>query len=133
YAQDCTTPKSDFNLGETVCAKATGVPDTFFVWHVLWGDPDGFIRQSDTAIADDQATYTYTLPNTRTSMVGGKTVDNRGTWSVNLTNSRGSRRAAASFAVHELAHPVADVFVQKFPRNGDVSVPSGNNIAFILV
>src|SRR2546421_13018310 len=45
YAQDCTTPRSDFLLGETVCAKATGVPVTIFSWHVSWVDPVGFVRQ----------------------------------------------------------------------------------------
>src|SRR5688572_10807919 len=39
YAADCTTRKTDFNLGDTVCAKATGVPDSVFPWKVLWLDP----------------------------------------------------------------------------------------------
>src|SRR5437660_2529920 len=41
YAADCTTPQSDFNLGDVVCAKATGVPVTIFSWHVSWVDPIG--------------------------------------------------------------------------------------------
>src|SRR2546430_602441 len=85
------------------------VNSIFFVWHVSWADPDGNIRQADTAIADDQATYTFTLPSSRTSVVGDTTVDNRGTWSVNLNNSRGVTRATASFAAREAAHPMADL------------------------
>src|SRR2546425_77000 len=46
FADDCTTPKSDFFLGDVVCAKATGVPVTLFPWHVLWVDPAGHVRQS---------------------------------------------------------------------------------------
>src|SRR5712691_87865 len=38
YDADCLTPRSDFLLGETVCAKATGVPVTIFSWHVSWVD-----------------------------------------------------------------------------------------------
>src|SRR2546422_5812979 len=36
YDSTCFIPKSDFVLGETVCAKASGVPTTLFPWHVLW-------------------------------------------------------------------------------------------------
>jgi len=130
----CTIPQSDFFLGDTVCAKATGVPvTTFFPWHVSWVDTVGFIRQTDTAIADDQATYTYMLPNTTTSVVNGQTVDNRGTWRVNLTRFSGAIQQTARFTVHEAAKPVSDVFVQKFRRDPNVAAAAGSNIAFIIV
>ncbi|MDQ2975315.1 MAG: hypothetical protein M3R69_07885, partial [Acidobacteriota bacterium] len=133
YAPDCSTPKSDFNLGDTVCAKATGVPVTVFSWHVSWVDPVGFIRQSDTAVPDDQATYLYNIPNSPTSVVNGQTVSNVGTWRVNLTRFSGAIRQTARFTVHEPLNPSADVFVQKFERSGTGSVPAGGNIAFVLV
>ena len=133
YNTDCITPQSDFNLGETVCAKATGVPVTPFTWHVAWVDPVGFIRQSDTASPDPQTEYRYTIPATQTSTINGQTVDNRGTWRVNLTRFNGQIRQTARFTVHQPASPVADVFVQKFARSGDSSVASGGNIAFIIV
>src|SRR6266496_1695280 len=133
YAPDCATPKTDFNLGDTVCAKATGVPVTIFSWHVAWVDTVGLIRQTDTAIADHLATYTYTLPSTTTSVVNGQTVDNRGTWRVNLTRFSGAIQQTASFTVHETANPVSDVFVQKFIRDPNSPAQAGGNIAFIIV
>jgi uncharacterized repeat protein (TIGR01451 family) len=133
FDADCVTPKSDFVLGDIVCSKASGVPVTSFPWHVFWGDPEGFIRQADEAIADDQATYSYTLPSTATSTVAGKTVDNRGTWTVNLARSDGAIRQSARFVVHDVAQPAADVFVKKFERTGGNAVGQGGNIAFIII
>jgi uncharacterized repeat protein (TIGR01451 family) len=134
YAPDCTTPKTDFNLGDGVCAKASGVPATVapFSWHVFWGDPEGLIRQSDTAIDDDTTTYSFTLPATTTSNVDGKTIDNRGTWTVNLARANGVVRQVARFTVHDNAQPVADVYVKKFERSGTNQVGQGGNIAFII-
>ena len=132
FNSDCITPQSDFFLGDVVCAKASGVPVTLFPWHVLWIDTAGFVRQSNDASTDDTTTYLYQLPATATSDVNGQTVDNRGTWKVNLTRSNGAVRQTAAFVVHEAANPVADVFVQKFAR-GASSVSSGDNISFTLV
>jgi uncharacterized repeat protein (TIGR01451 family) len=132
FAGDCVTPQTDFNLGDVVCAKATGVPVTLFPWHVLWVDTAGFVRQSDDASTDEATEYRYTLPSTATSTVNDQTVDNRGTWKVNLTKSSGAVRQTARFIVHEPANPVADVFIQKFARN-ESSVSSGDNIAFTMV
>lgn len=133
YAQNCTTSQTDFNLGDAMCAKANGVPVTLFPWRVLWLDPAGNVRQSNTAIADDQAMYQFTLPGTPTSIVNGQTVDNRGTWRVNLVSSNGARRQTAPFTVHEPANPVADVYVQKFNRDPDQQVTAGGSVAFIVL
>ena len=132
YAADCTTPKTAFNLGDVVCARATGVPSSLFPWRVLWLDPAGFVRQSATAVADEQTTYQFTLPTSPTSLIDGKTVDNRGTWLLNLTKANGARRQSAAFTVHEPANPVADVFVQKIARN-ESTVPTSGSIAFLLI
>src|SRR5215471_19578861 len=78
FAPDCTTPKTDFNLGDVVCAKVSGVPVTPFDWHVFWGDTIGFIRKTDVAVSNDGTTYTFTLPSSATSIVDGQTIDNRG-------------------------------------------------------
>ena len=131
FNSDCVTPQTDFNLGDVVCAKATGVPVTLFPWHILWVDPAGFVRESDDASTDEATEYRYTLPSTPTSTVNDQTVDNRGTWRVNLARSSGAVRQTARFVVHEAANPVADVFIQKFARDNS-SVSSGDNIAFTL-
>jgi uncharacterized repeat protein (TIGR01451 family) len=133
YDSTCVTPKSDFFLGDVVCAKATGVPVTLFPWRVLWVDPAGFVRQSNDASSDAATEYRYTIPSTATSTVNDQTVDNRGTWKVNLTRSNGAVRQTATFVVHEAANPVADVFIQKVVHSASSSVPSGDNISFTLV
>ena len=134
YRADCVTPQTDFNLGDVVCAKATGVPSgLLFPYRVTWVDTAGFIRQSDPAVADDQATYTYTLPATATSVVNDQTVDNRGTWRVNLTRANGAIRQTADFVVHEVGNTQADAFVQKFQRNANDQVHAGENVAFIII
>ena len=133
YAADCTTPKTDFDLGETICAKANGVPITPFSWNVLWLDKEGNIRQEDTAIADDNATYSYAIPATPTSIVNGQTVDNRGTWRANLTRANGAIRQSAKFVVHQPSNPRADIFIQKFNRDPDQLITSGGSAVFVLV
>jgi uncharacterized repeat protein (TIGR01451 family) len=130
---DCTTPQSDFFLGDWVCAKATGVPPSLFPWRILWAGPDGSIRQSDAASTDESTLYLYHIPGTQTSEVNGQTVDNRGTWKVNLARPNGAVRQTALFVVHEAANPVSDVFVQKFVHGDSTSVASGDNISFSLV
>jgi uncharacterized repeat protein (TIGR01451 family) len=132
FAADCATPQADFNLGDTVCVKATGVPLSLFPWRISWVDPAGFIRQSDPAIVDDAATYTYIILSADTSLINGQSVDNRGTWRVNLTRPTGAIIQEARFVVHEPASPVADVFVQKFQRDAGVQFHTGGNIAFIV-
>ncbi|HYY95269.1 MAG TPA: DUF11 domain-containing protein, partial [Pyrinomonadaceae bacterium] len=133
---NCTTnPKTDFNLGDTICAKATGVPNLpagFFPWRITWVDPAGFVRQADPASTDDTTTYTYTIPSASTSVIDDKTVDNRGTWRVNLTRPNGSIRQIARFVVHEPAAPQADVLVQKYRRDSADQIHTGENVAFVI-
>ena len=133
FAADCTTPKTDFALGDVVCIKATGVPVTVFTWHVNWVDTVGFVRQTDPAIANDTTTYTYQLPATATTVVNDQTVINTGTWRINLARFSGLTQNTVQFTVHDTNNPSADVFVQKFAREINNFVPSGNNVAFIIV
>src|SRR3989442_10801015 len=129
----CSVPQSDFFLGDTVCAKASGIPVSLFPWHITWVDPVGFVRQSDIASTNDQTEYRYTLPTDPTTNINGQTVDNRGTWRVNVTRPNGAIRSTALFVVHEAANPLSDVFVQKFIHSASPSVAAGDNISFSLV
>lgn len=133
FNSNCVTPQTDFFLGETVCAKASGVQSALFPWRVLWVDPQGLVRQSDAASTDDSTTYTYTLPATATSTVNFETVDNRGNWSVKLARSNGAIRQTAPFAVHETNNPISDVFIQKVVHSESSSVSSGDNISFSII
>jgi hypothetical protein len=116
----CSTPQTDFQITETVCAKATGVPLTLFPWHVAWIDPAGLIQQLDIASTNDLTEYRFTP----TSI---------GPWKANLLRSNGAVRQTASFTVHDANNVRADVFVQKFVHSASSSIPSGDNISFTLV
>lgn len=133
FAADCTTAKTDWNLGETVCAKANGVPVSLFPWRVLLIDPEGFVRDSQDAIADDNATYTFVLPSSPTSSINGRTVDNRGSWRIELVRANGSRRQTAVITVHQPTAAIADVFVQKVVRDGETNPTVGSSLAFLIL
>jgi uncharacterized repeat protein (TIGR01451 family) len=109
------------------------VPVTLFPWQIIWLDTAGFVEQADTAMTDDQTTYLFTLPASATSFVNGENINNVGTWRVNLVRSNRARQQTASFTVHDPAQSSADVFVQKFARDGDGSAPAGSNIAHLVV
>src|SRR5215203_3517682 len=85
YQGDCTTPATTFTLGDTVCAKLTNAPTGFRTTQVLRRlavvGPDGFIRNKvEVPGTDSSDQVVFTIPATETSLVGGETVDNRGTW-----------------------------------------------------
>lgn len=129
----CSTPKTDFNLGETVCVKATGVPASLFPWQVNWVGPSGFVRESDSAVLDDNNEYRYTLPATANDIVNDQTVDNRGRWRVNLAKANGAIRQTAWFNVHETGNAEANLSVQKILRDAEDTIHSGDNAAFVIV
>jgi uncharacterized repeat protein (TIGR01451 family) len=108
FDSDCTTPKTTFVLGDTVCAQATGLVGYRFAWV----DPAGFIEQR-TDITTDPQTDTFTLPSTQTSIVNGYTVDNRGEWRVNVITSRGSVKTATFFTVKDPQNPAVDLSITK--------------------
>lgn len=124
YDSTCTNLKDSFNLGETVCAKASGVPVSLFPWHVAWVNTAGLIVQSDVASTDDSHQYFFTLPSTPSSV---------GTWRVNLLRSNGAVRQSASFTVHNTAFSSADVLVQKVVRGGESTIAVGESIAFLVL
>ena len=133
FDTDCTTPKTDFTLGDTVCVKASGIPFTLFPWHIIWVDPAGLIRQADVASPNDNTTYTFTLPTDPTTEVNGRTIDNSGTWRASVARSNGSIRSTAPFVVHETGNPQADVAVKKVQRDSEDTIHVGENAAFVIV
>ena len=108
FAADCTTPKTTFNLGDTVCAKATGLVGYRFAWV----DPAGYVEQR-TAITTDPQTDTFILPASQTSVVNTVTVDNRGQWRVNVITSRGSVRTATFSTVKDPQNAAVDLSITK--------------------
>lgn len=97
FAADCTTPKTTFNLGETVCSKA----DDVMGFRLAWVDPSGFIV-GKTEITTNPQLETFTLPSTGQSSIAGLyTANNLGTWRVTAVTSRNSVKTAASFTVRD--------------------------------
>ncbi|HYG09785.1 MAG TPA: immunoglobulin-like domain-containing protein [Pyrinomonadaceae bacterium] len=130
YAADCTTPKSDFNLGETVCARATFPPGFLSLRRLTWVDPSNNILDAAIITSSGQ-TSLFTLPGTGTSNISGDTVDNRGTWRVDLRWADGSRPATAAFDVHEPANPRADLQISA--GSGNRTVESGASVTVKVV
>ena len=130
FAANCTTPKTAFVLGDTVCVRVAGLGvNTAFPNKIAWADTGGWSRQK-TDINSDPKTDTFQVPSSSTSMLsGGITVDNRGTWRVSATRNNARRISTAEFSVSDPQQAVADVFVQKFVRDSNASFASGSLVA----
>ncbi len=132
YASDCTTPKTTFNLGETVCVEVLNAPapprPTRPLRRIAWVGPANVKRQQADITTNPQ-TNSFILPATITSSVGGETVDNRGEWTVVLTGtSDGSAITKAVFTVKDPANAAANLSVSQAPIDGEVT--AGNNAGF---
>lgn len=130
YAADCATPKTDFNLGETICTRTTIPSNFFFFRHITLVDPDNHILDAAFVTSNGQ-TNLFTLPANATSSIGNDSVDNRGTWRVDLRSADGSRDATASFDLHEPANPRADLQISAVIS--DTTVASGANVSVKVV
>src|SRR6185295_11963884 len=59
YSGDCTTAKTDFNLGQTICIKTSGLSNTEFPGlRVQVTQPDGFVLQRFN-LTDNSQSFTY--------------------------------------------------------------------------
>jgi uncharacterized repeat protein (TIGR01451 family) len=113
YAADCLTPKSTFNLGETVCARAVGFGGSNN--RLAWIDPANLVRTFTSIISDPQIDP-FMLPSTDTSVVDIFVVDNRGTWKVNVLSGDGRQLESVPFTVQKSANPndaAADLSLSK--------------------
>ncbi|HKQ04913.1 MAG TPA: HYR domain-containing protein [Blastocatellia bacterium] len=118
YAGDCTTGKSVFNLGDSVCAIVSGVQAN--ERRFAWASPDGSIYQLGPTITTDPQSSTITIPTSGFfSQVG--------TWTVRTLDFRGSGFDVASFVVRDPSRASADVGVNIF---GTVNITAGNNIVY---
>ena len=109
YAADCMTPKSTFNLGDTVCARAVGFGGSNN--RFAWVDPANLVR-TFTPITSDPQSDSFILPSTDTSVIDIFVVDNRGTWKVNVLSGGGRRLASVPFTV-QAATASADLSLSK--------------------
>jgi uncharacterized repeat protein (TIGR01451 family) len=135
YQSDCMTAATEFNLGDTICAKLSGAPlgsrPTQVLRRLSIANPNGYIV-SEASVTTDPQTLLFTLPATATSTVGGETVDNRGEWNVSsVGTAAGGIRASASFTVSDANQAVSDLVITKVIV-GDEEVGADSNISFAV-
>jgi hypothetical protein len=128
FASDCTTPKSAFSLGETVCgmvsAPSLGPPAQR---QFEFANPDSYVVQIGPDITSDPQTILFTLPSTQTSVLGGSIVaNNQGTWTIASVDSGAEGRAIAYFTV--VAPTAAPVSI-----SGRVLTPDGRGLRNAVV
>jgi hypothetical protein len=92
FAADFTTPKSDWNLGETANAKATGSPNDR---RIAWVAPDG-------RIAAVSGFYSGTLNDSYAIPSGLDPFAQVGKWTVQTIDADGVANTSAVFVVHDL-------------------------------
>lgn len=127
YNTGCVAQQSSFVLGDVVCARVTG--GITFTRRLTFVDPSGFIRQV-TNITSDPQDISFQIPATQTSMVGNDTVDNRGTWRVNMISSRSSVVTSTQFVVTDPAAASADLSVSKLVQTANEQVAAGSSSTF---
>jgi uncharacterized repeat protein (TIGR01451 family) len=128
FAEDCTTPKTDFNFGETICAVISnarlGANE-----RLVWGHTDGFLAR-ETALTS--ASQNDQLLLTPTSILGGVTVNNAGTWVISSIDVDGAPVATTRFTIHDPEVITSDLSVYKFPEAGESKVNENTDVRFTI-
>ena len=133
YESDCTTAATEFELGQTLCAKVTGAPTPLRTTQVLRRlnivTPDGYIVSEANVTGNDE-TVIFTLPTDQTSEISGETKDNRGQWSASSTTTTNGRAVVSTpFTVKDPANPAVDLVVTKVVA-GSQEVSAGAEVPF---
>jgi len=128
FAEDCTTPKTDFNFGETICAVVTNAP-LGANERLVWGHTDGFLARE---VFLNSSTQSDQLLLTPTSILGGETVNNRGTWRIRSINTDGEPVAETTFTIHDPEIVTGDLSVYKFIQSGESKVNENTDVSFTI-
>src|SRR5688572_7638 len=131
YAADCSTPKTSFTLGETICIGTSGGAGQSRVQLV---NPAGYIYAREN-VDTDPDTISFTLPTDTTFAGGGTnldgspfTFDNRGPWRATLVdNPSAGMRVSVPITVHDPQQTVANLQVVKTIA-GTGTPTAGSNI-----
>lgn len=129
FAGGCTTPQVAFNVGQNICVKTSGIPVSPFFPHrlILVNANSTVVFSSD--ITSDPQTDTFTLD--ATSVVGGVTVDNRGTWHAFVLNPFFFfQEASTSFTVSDSQNATADIGVSASSNANEAQ--AGSQVIFQL-
>lgn len=127
FAEDCTTPQNDFDFGETICAKVTNATLGANT-RLVWGHTDGFLARE---VFINSTTQTDSLLLTPTSILGGETVNNRGTWKIRTIDVDGAPIAETSFTIHDPELVTGDLAVYKF-IDGASKVNENTDVSFTV-
>ncbi|HKP35543.1 MAG TPA: PxKF domain-containing protein [Pyrinomonadaceae bacterium] len=131
YDSDCTTPKTSFVLGETVCAGATNAPTAAIVLRRFSWAVRAYASVQSTNITTTSQNDSFTLPATAFSVVNGETIDNRAVWRVCTTDtSDSSLRTCAYFSVSDPATPAADIGVNQGSAQTSGGVAADTDVVF---
>lgn len=127
FAADCTTPKSDWNLGDTVCVQVDGAVNPSRVQLV---NPSGYaVSRADIGFGPQ--TVSFTLPTDAILTSDGDVFDNRGTWRIALVDATDAgTRLSVPITVHDPAKTVANLQVVKSFSN--TQAVAGANIQAIV-
>lgn len=133
YQSDCTTPATEFNLGQTVCAKLTGAPTglrpTQLLRRIVLVGPSGYIRGKLSVPGNSStASLTFTIPTNDTTVVGLDTVDNRGGWQAASLTSDGQIMAETNFTVSDPTNKAAELVLSEAANVPEIA--PGFNITF---
>jgi uncharacterized repeat protein (TIGR01451 family) len=138
YESDCATPSNSFELGDTVCAKVTGVtigaPGGFAPRRVNWVARTGSVTQASDVTTAAQS-FSFTLPSSETTIVtdaggGTVTVDNRGVWRVYIADAaEASFRTGTTFTV-TAPTPYVDLQLSQSATVANARVAAGSTGIF---
>ena len=121
FGADCTTAKTVFHPGDTVCARIDGLNTSVFpITHFDWLNADGEVKEQSTDVTADGQTRKFTLASS--ASVGG--------WQANIIDSGGTPRAIGNFTVSDPENPAVDLSLND---DGPVKVTAGNDVTFTVV
>src|SRR5581483_9696888 len=116
-ADDFTTPKSTWNLGQSAHATASGAPQD---QRIAWIAPDGSVAQVSDYFSGN-LNDSYAIP----SSTSGSAFAQVGTWTVAIVSPAGRLGAAANFVVRDPGNASADLSLNAY---GPFEASSGGNL-----
>jgi uncharacterized repeat protein (TIGR01451 family) len=116
-SNDCTTPETNWNLGQTACATVTGATDER---RIAWVAPNGSIARFSDSFTGT-ATDSYSIPT------GPDPFAQVGTWSVTSIDASGVAFATAEFVVRDPAQASVNLSIGKF---APFEVAAGGSISY---
>jgi len=129
----CQPAKTEFKLGQNVCATATNTGGAAARRRFSWVDPQGFVRQQTSITTDPQDDHFAIPSDPTTTLSNGQVVTNVGNWRVNIISSRGAPVATAIFVVKDPHNATADLLVSKRAPTNSEQVAAGSNGSFDII